>query len=192
MKNNIIDPLKQRLFRTTVKSRAIAVSGEKKLIRLALRRVTKSNFGGRVAPRPLTRSVFLLHAGYMNASSPRVGYYACTLSSLSGAALLFLVGWGRQPSSPAIGAPPPPCACPPPPRPRLPKSQSLHVPLDVDMDHDIVPQPMEPPGYFHPQFNGALRPSKSFPEGLSHQEVYRTRPRAHRDVTVIEQITTSV
>ncbi|XP_046409641.1 monocarboxylate transporter 11-like [Neodiprion virginianus] len=130
--------------------------------------------------------------GYMNASSPRVGYYACTLSSLSGAALLFLVGWGRHPSSPALGPPPPPCACPPPPRPRLPKSQSLHVPLAIDVDDDAIPQPMELPGYFHPHFHGTLRPSKSYPEGLSYPEFYRTRPRAHRDVTVIEQITTSV
>ncbi|KYN12508.1 Monocarboxylate transporter 14 [Trachymyrmex cornetzi] len=149
--------------------------------------------------------------GYMNASSPRVGYYACTLSSLCGAALLFLVGWGRQPASPVLPGPrlsslgivppPPPCACPPPPRPRLPKSQSLHVPLDVedgmrerefvervhhDHHHPIVDH------YCHPQFHTPLRPSKSVPEGLGHQDPYRTRPRRHRDITVIEQITTSV
>ncbi|XP_036139355.1 monocarboxylate transporter 4 isoform X2 [Monomorium pharaonis] len=149
--------------------------------------------------------------GYMNASSPRVGYYACTLSSLCGAALLFLVGWGRQPASPilpgprltslGIVPPPPPCACPPPPRPRLPKSQSLHVPLDVedmrerefvervhDHHHPIVDH------YCHPQFHTPLRPSKSVPEGLGHQDPYhRARPpRRHRDITVIEQITTSV
>ncbi|XP_012059826.1 PREDICTED: monocarboxylate transporter 4-like [Atta cephalotes] len=149
--------------------------------------------------------------GYMNASSPRVGYYACTLSSLCGAALLFLVGWGRQPASPVLPGPRlsslgivpplPPCACPPPPRPRLPKSQSLHVPLDVedgmrerefvervhhDHHHPIVDH------YCHPQFHTPLRPSKSVPEGLGHQDPYRTRPRRHRDITVIEQITTSV
>ncbi|KAG5322528.1 MOT10 protein, partial [Pseudoatta argentina] len=149
--------------------------------------------------------------GYMNASSPRVGYYACTLSSLCGAALLFLVGWGRQPVSPVLPGPrlsslgivppPPPCACPPPPRPRLPKSQSLHVPLDVedgmrerefvervhhDHHHPIVDH------YCHPQFHTPLRPSKSVPEGLGHQDPYRTRPQRHRDITVIEQITTSV
>ncbi|XP_076627091.1 monocarboxylate transporter 10 [Colletes latitarsis] len=141
--------------------------------------------------------------GYMNANSPRMGYYACTLSSLCGAALLFLVGWGRQPSSPvlpgshlATGLVPPPCACPPPPRPRLPKSQSLHVPLDIEenlreremerMQHTATEH------YYQPQFYGPLRPSKSVPEGLSHQDSYRNRPRRHRDVTVIEQITTSV
>ncbi|XP_011868794.1 PREDICTED: monocarboxylate transporter 4-like [Vollenhovia emeryi] len=148
--------------------------------------------------------------GYMNASSPRVGYYACTLSSLCGAALLFLVGWGRQPasqilpgphlSSLGIVPPPPPCVCPPPPRPRLPKSQSLHVPLDVE-DHigmrerDFVERVHDHPivdHYCHPQFHVPLRPSKSVPEGLGQQDPYRTRPRRHRDITVIEQITTSV
>lgn len=143
----------------------------------------------------------------MNANSPRVGYYACTLSSLCGAALLFLVGWGRQPASPilpgprlsslGIVPPPPPCACPPPPRPRLPKSQSLHVPLDVVEDSVIPDRDFEhamhdSDHYYHPQFHAPLRPSKSVPEGLSHQDPYRTRPRRHRDVTVIEQITTSV
>ncbi|KYN07524.1 Monocarboxylate transporter 14 [Cyphomyrmex costatus] len=150
--------------------------------------------------------------GYMNASSPRVGYYACTLSSLCGAALLFLVGWGRQPASPVLPGPRlsslgivppliPPCACPPPPRPRLPKSQSLHVPLDVEdgmrerdfverVHHDHHPVVDH---YCHPQFHTPLRPSKSVPEGLGHQDPYhRTRPRRHRDITVIEQITTSV
>ncbi|RLU14920.1 hypothetical protein DMN91_012807 [Ooceraea biroi] len=143
--------------------------------------------------------------GYMNASSPRVGYYACTLSSLCGAALLFLVGWGRQPASPilpgprltsfGIVPPPPPCACPPPPRPRLPKSHSLHVPLDVEdnmRDREFVERIHDTDHYYHPQFHVPLRPSKSVPEGLSHQDPYRTRPRRHRDITVIEQITTSV
>ncbi|KAF7381961.1 hypothetical protein HZH68_015834 [Vespula germanica] len=143
--------------------------------------------------------------GYMNANSPRVGYYACTLSSLCGAALLFLVGWGRQPTSPVLpgprlssfGAVPPPCACPPPPRPRLPKSQSLHVPLDVeDNVHERESESIHTAEhYYQPQFHAPLRPSKSVPEGLSHphqQDPYRTRPRRYRDVTVIEQITTSV
>lgn len=139
--------------------------------------------------------------GYMNANSSRVGYYACTLSSLCGAALLFLVGWGRQPSSPLLPGShlsnvtiPPPCACPPPPRPRLPKSQSLHVPLDVEeslRDREIE-RMHTAEHYYQPQFYGPLRPSKSVPEGLSHQDSYRGRPRRHRDVTVIEQITTSV
>ncbi|XP_033361148.1 monocarboxylate transporter 10-like [Bombus vosnesenskii] len=139
--------------------------------------------------------------GYMNANSSRVGYYACTLSSLCGAALLFLVGWGRQPASPLLPGShlsnvtiPPPCACPPPPRPRLPKSQSLHVPLD--MEENLRDREMErmhtAEHYYQPQFYGPLRPSKSVPEGLSHQDSYRSRPRRHRDVTVIEQITTSV
>lgn len=147
------------------------------------------------------------YAGYMNANSPRVGYYACTLSSLCGAALLFLVGWGRQPASPLLPGPrlsslgvvppPPPCACPPPPRPRLPKSQSLHVPLDVEdnipRERDYMAERMhEPDHYCHPQFHAPLRPSKSVPEGLGHQDPYRMRPRRHRDITVIEQITTSV
>ncbi|XP_046836614.1 monocarboxylate transporter 10-like isoform X2 [Vespa crabro] len=143
--------------------------------------------------------------GYMNANSPRVGYYACTLSSLCGAALLFLVGWGRQPTSPvlpgprlsSLGAVPPPCACPPPPRPRLPKSQSLHVPLDVEdnvqeRENESIHTAEH---YYQPQFHAPLRPSKSVPEGLSHPhqpDPYRTRPRRYRDVTVIEQITTSV
>ncbi|KAL0125502.1 hypothetical protein PUN28_004541 [Cardiocondyla obscurior] len=147
--------------------------------------------------------------GYMNASSPRVGYYACTLSSLCGAALLFLVGWGRQPTSPVLPGPrlsslgivppPPPCVYPPPPRPRLPKSQSLHVPLDLEdgmRDRDFVERvPHEhsiADHYCHPPFHAPLRPSKSVPEGLGHQDPYRTRPRRHRDITVIEQITTSV
>ncbi|XP_050459539.1 monocarboxylate transporter 4-like [Cataglyphis hispanica] len=145
--------------------------------------------------------------GYMNANSPRVGYYACTLSSLCGAALLFLVGWGRQPASPLLPGPrlsslgygvvPPPCACPPPPRPRLPKSQSLHVPLDVVEDgmreRDYVERMHETTDHYcHPQFHAPLRPSKSVPEGLGHQDPYRIRPRRHRDITVIEQITTSV
>ncbi|XP_070156110.1 monocarboxylate transporter 4 [Polyergus mexicanus] len=147
--------------------------------------------------------------GYMNANSPRVGYYACTLSSLCGAALLFLVGWGRQPASPLLPGPrlsslgfgvvppPPPCACPPPPRPRLPKSQSLHVPLDVVEDgmreRDYVERMHEATDHYcHPQFHAPLRPSKSVPEGLGHQDPYRIRPRRHRDITVIEQITTSV
>ncbi|XP_029176293.1 monocarboxylate transporter 4-like isoform X2 [Nylanderia fulva] len=144
--------------------------------------------------------------GYMNANSPRVGYYACTLSSLCGAALLFLVGWGRQPASPLLPGPrlsslgvmppPPPCACPPPPRPRLPKSQSLHVPLDVEdnmREREYIAERMhEPDHYCHPQFHAPLRPSKSVPEGLGHQDPYRMRPRRHRDITVIEQITTSV
>jgi len=139
-------------------------------------------------------------------SSPRVGYYACTLSSLCGAALLFLVGSGRQ--SPIVVVrgsnllrllpPSPPCTCPPPPRPRLPKSQSLHVPLDVEdgiRNRDFVERVHNHPivdHYYHPQFHAPLRPSKSVPEGLSHQDPYRTRPRRHRDITVIEQITTSV
>ncbi|KAH0952355.1 hypothetical protein HN011_006916 [Eciton burchellii] len=145
--------------------------------------------------------------GYMNASSPRVGYYACTLSSLCGAALLFLVGWGRQPASPILPGPrlaglagvamppaPLPCACPPPPRPRLPKSHSLHVPLDTE-DADVrefAERLHDTEHYYRPQFHAPLRPSKSVPEGLSHQDPYRTRPRRHRDITVIEQITTSV
>ncbi|XP_076232664.1 monocarboxylate transporter 10 isoform X2 [Calliopsis andreniformis] len=139
--------------------------------------------------------------GYMNANSPRVGYYACTLSSLCGAALLFLVGWGRQPATRVLsgshissGVVPPPCICPPPPRPRLPKSQSLHVPLD--MEENLRDREIErihtADHYYQPQFYGPLRPSKSVPEGLSHQDSYRSRPRRHRDVTVIEQITTSV
>jgi hypothetical protein len=143
----------------------------------------------------------------MNASSPRVGYYACTLSSLCGAALLFLVGWGRQPASPILPGPrlaglagvamppaPLPCACPPPPRPRLPKSHSLHVPLDTE-DADVrefAERLHDTEHYYRPQFHAPLRPSKSVPEGLSHQDPYRTRPRRHRDITVIEQITTSV
>ncbi|XP_026668150.1 monocarboxylate transporter 10 isoform X2 [Ceratina calcarata] len=140
--------------------------------------------------------------GYMNENSSRVGYYACTLSSLCGAALLFLVGWGRQPASPLLHGShlpnvpmSPPCACPPPPRPRLPKSQSLHVPLDIDMNHhrEREAERIHAEHYCQPQFYGApLRPSKSVPEGLSHQDSYRSRPRRHRDVTVIEQITTSV
>ncbi|XP_076756180.1 monocarboxylate transporter 10 [Xylocopa sonorina] len=139
--------------------------------------------------------------GYMNANSSRVGYYACTLSSLCGAALLFLVGWGRQPASPLLPGShlsnvtiPPPCACPPPPRPRLPKSQSLHVPLDVDVNlRERETERMHTAEhYYQPQFYGPLRPSKSVPEGLSHQDSYRNRPRRHRDVTVIEQMTTSV
>ena len=139
----------------------------------------------------------------MNASSPRVGYYACTLSSLCGAALLFLVGWGRQPTSPlivgpripniGIGGMPPPCVCPPPPRPRLPKSQSLYVPLDVEHNYrEHYPQrAMSREHYCHAQCQANLRPSKSVPEGLGHHDSLR-RPRRHRDVTVIEQITTSV
>lgn len=139
--------------------------------------------------------------GYMNANSSRVGYYACTLSSLCGAALLFLVGWGRQPASPLLPGSshlsnmsiPPPCACPPPPRPRLPKSQSLHVPLDEEHFREREMERMHTAEhYYQPQFYGPLRPSKSVPEGLSHQDSYRSRPRRHRDVTVIEQITTSV
>lgn len=141
----------------------------------------------------------------MNANSPRVGYYACTLSSLCGAALLFLVGWGRQPTSPilpgprlsslGIVPPPPPCVCPPPPRPRLPKSRSLHVPLDIENnmhERDFVERIHDTEHYYHPHFHAPLRPSKSVPEGLSHQDPYRTRPRRNRDITVIEQITTSV
>ncbi|KZC11886.1 Monocarboxylate transporter 14 [Dufourea novaeangliae] len=140
--------------------------------------------------------------GYMNAYIPRVGYYACTLSSLCGAALLFLVGSGQQPSSPILPdshlsttAVPPPRTYPPPPRPRLPKSQSLHVPLDID--ENLRERDMDrmhtAENYYQPQFYGPpLRPSKSVPEGLSHQNSYRNRPRRHRDVTVIEQITTSV
>lgn len=161
--------------------------------------------------RYFNRTPSSLSPGYMNASSPRVGYYACTLSSLCGAALLFLVGWGRQPASPVLPGPrrsslgivpppPLPCACPPPPRPRLPKSQSLHVPLDVEdgmRDRvDFVERMHEhhpiADHYCHPQFHAPLRPSKSVPEGLGHQDPYRSRPRRHRDITVIEQITTSV
>ncbi|KAG7209529.1 hypothetical protein KM043_015611 [Ampulex compressa] len=140
--------------------------------------------------------------GYMNENSPRVGYYACTLSSLCGAALLFLVGWGRQPASPilpgprlsSVGTVPPPCACPPPPRPRLPKSQSLHVPLDIEenLREREAERMHTAEHYYQPQFHAPLRPSKSVPEGLSHQDSYRSRPRRHRDITVIEQITTSV
>ncbi|CAK9809427.1 Monocarboxylate transporter 10 [Anthophora plagiata] len=138
--------------------------------------------------------------GYMNTNNSRVGYYACTLSSLCGAALLFLVGWGRQPASPLLPGShlsnvtiPPPCACPPPPRPRLPKSQSLHVPLDEEILREREVERMHTAEhYYQPQFYGPLRPSKSVPEGLSHQDSYRNRPRRHRDVTVIEQITTSV
>lgn len=160
-------------------------------------------------------------SGYMNQSIPRVGYYACTLSSLCGAGLLFLVGWGRQPSSPVLRASqlshvsqqlPPPCACPPPPRQRLPKSQSLHVPLDIEQE--IIRD--QPQTTLHPQYHEmpehncihssdhycqslpyhhhtTLRPSKSVPEGLhGNHDTYRPRPRRYRDVTVIEQITTSV
>ncbi|XP_076654148.1 monocarboxylate transporter 13 [Halictus rubicundus] len=140
--------------------------------------------------------------GYMNAYIPRVGYYACMLSSLCGAALLFLVGSGQQPSSPTMipdshlstSAVPPPRTCPPPPRPRLPKSQSLHVPLNIDeslRDRDME-RMHTADHYYQPQFYGPIRPSKSVPEGLSHQDSYRSRPRRHRDVTVIEQITTCV
>ncbi|XP_023245123.1 uncharacterized protein LOC106636883 [Copidosoma floridanum] len=98
--------------------------------------------------------------GYLNEASPRVGYYLCSLSSLVGAALLFLVGWSRRsPCSPVMAAAAAtpgvggslmgsmPCACtaaaavathraasmtPTVPRTlsRLPKSQSLHIPLD--------------------------------------------------------------
>lgn len=141
----------------------------------------------------------------MNANNPRVGYYACTLSSLCGAALLFLVGWGRQPTSPLVVGPripnvsgmPPPCACPPPPRPRLPKSQSLYVPLDVEHNYrEHYPQrAMNQERYCHAQCHTNLRPSKSVPEGLenhNNNSLRRPPPRRHRDVTVIEQITTSV
>lgn len=54
---------------------------------------------------------FIIHCfffnppGYLNEASPRVGYYLCSLSSLVGAALLFLVGWNRRnPCSPVITA----------------------------------------------------------------------------------------
>ncbi|KOC67144.1 hypothetical protein WH47_11801, partial [Habropoda laboriosa] len=149
---------------------------------------------------PTNNSSRLAITGYMNGNSSRVGYYACTLSSLCGAALLFLVGWGRQPASPLLPGShlsnvtiPPPCACPPPPRPRLPKSQSLHVPLDEETIRSREAERMHTTEhYYQPQFYGPLRPSKSVPEGLSHQDSYRSRPRRHRDVTVIEQITTSV
>ncbi|XP_078045436.1 uncharacterized protein LOC144474467 [Augochlora pura] len=142
--------------------------------------------------------------GYMNAYIPRVGYYACMLSSLCGAALLFLVGSGQQPASPTVmpdahlsaSAVPPLRTCPPPPRPRLPKSQSLHVPLNIDeslRDRDMSERiHHNTEHYYQPQFYGPIRPSKSVPEGLSHQDSYRSRPRRHRDVTVIEQITTCV
>ena len=133
----------------------------------------------------------------MNERSPRVGYYACTLSSLCGAALLFLVGWGRQPTSPLIGGPtvpninevPPLCFCTHPPRPRLPKSQSLYVPLD--REHNYQENYPQRKSNFYAQCHANLRPSRSVPEGLGNHISLR-RPRRYRDITVIEQITTSV
>ncbi|XP_058799155.1 monocarboxylate transporter 10 isoform X2 [Phymastichus coffea] len=120
--------------------------------------------------------------GYMNASSPRVGYYACTLSSLCGAALLFLVGWARRnPCSPIVGAAAsaaaasaaaggaggslasmPVCACSaanvtPVARTltRLPKSQSLHIPLsrpETPLHHGLHPGHLD--GFHRNSFYG--------------------------------------
>lgn len=85
----------------------------------------------------------------MNAGSPRIGYYVCTLSSLSGAALLFLVGWGRR--NPCITPIPgisPTCPCSLAATasgvrtyPRISKTQSLHIPLSrpesvIQQHHD--------------------------------------------------------
>lgn len=99
----------------------------------------------------------------MNAGSPRIGYYVCTLSSLSGAALLFLVGWGRRnPCMTPIPGISPNCPCSLAATalgvrtyPRISKTQSLHIPLnrsesvmhqchDHDNENDIEQQD-EPP-----------------------------------------------
>lgn len=139
----------------------------------------------------------------MNASHPRVGYYACTLSSLCGAALLSLVGWGRYPTSPLLKNPllsstatiQPVCICQMP-RPRMHKSRSIHVPLDLNQLPNEGTERCSSHRYcYTPHFHHhtTLRPSKSVPEGLGHShEHYHSRPQRHCDVTVIEQMTTSV
>ncbi|XP_011495152.1 PREDICTED: uncharacterized protein LOC105360075 [Ceratosolen solmsi marchali] len=85
--------------------------------------------------------------GYINSKNPKIGYYACSLSSLCGAALLFLVGSNRRKAcspviftatrSRSLGSLS--CACPTiNMKPvaynisRLVKSQSLHIPLIRD------------------------------------------------------------
>ncbi|XP_069699986.1 monocarboxylate transporter 4 isoform X3 [Periplaneta americana] len=116
--------------------------------------------------------------GYINQSHPKAGYYFSFLSTMLGAALLFLVGCPRRP--PAPPPPPPPmlapavCSCTAP-RP-LPKSISFATTLDLP-DPPLLDEAL----LFRP-----LRPSKSVPEGLECR-----RP-AVRHVTVIEQMTTSV
>lgn len=113
------------------------------------------------------------------------------------------------------------CTCLPPPRSRLFKSQSLHVPLDSvqdsrDFQEHQVYTPMrtqhnsyQPHQQYHDEseyncihpskhcchsdmHQMSLRLSKSMPEGLGNQEFYRPKSRRGRDITVIEQITTSV
>nr|CAD7450324.1 unnamed protein product [Timema bartmani] len=144
--------------------------------------------------------------GYINQSHPKAGYYFSFLSTMLGAALLFFVGCPKRPETPVFSTAPltgDTCSCPPTSpaphlhRPHLPKSISFATTLDLpdphlgciseELHHDMM-------GYqYLPGFPGQrpLRPSKSVPEGLArHHNWHQRRP--IRQVTVIEQMTTSV
>ncbi|XP_067011576.2 monocarboxylate transporter 4-like [Anabrus simplex] len=147
--------------------------------------------------------------GYINESHPKAGYYFSFLSTMVGAALLFLVGTPKRPPPDAVPVFAPiqeMCSCAPPSpgyfhRPRLPKSISFANTLDLpDVPLGCISEEGLPDNYMMEyelygghRFHGhrPLRPSKSVPEGLGvpHHPWPRQQP---RNVTVIEQMTTSV
>jgi hypothetical protein len=106
------------------------------------------------------------------------------------AALLFLVSYPKRPRTPSEVAP---CSCASvsPVRPPLPKSMSFATTLDLPLgciSEEALPDSLMMDYNLRP-----LRPSKSVPEGLAtrHEWLQYRRP-AVRQVTVIEQMTTSV
>jgi hypothetical protein len=131
-----------------------------------------------------------ISAGYINQNHPKAGYYFSFLSTMVGAALLFLVGCPKRPRVPTDVAP---CSCASvsPARPQLPKSISFATTLDLPLgciSEEPLPDSLMLGYDFRP-----LRPSKSVPEGLgTRHEWYQYRRPAVRQVTVIEQMTTSV
>ncbi|XP_066994725.2 monocarboxylate transporter 4 [Anabrus simplex] len=149
--------------------------------------------------------------GYINENHPKAGYYFSFLSTMVGAALLFLVGTRKRPPPdpppiPAFAPIPNMCSCVPPSpayfhRPRLHKSISFAHALDLpDVPPGWANQGVFPCNYvmdyelYGANRNGVhrtLRPTKSVPEGIGVED-YTWPRRQPRNVTVIEQITTSV
>ncbi|XP_073961544.1 monocarboxylate transporter 4-like [Choristoneura fumiferana] len=158
--------------------------------------------------------------GYINQQAPRAGFYFSTAATLTGALLLFFVGFSKREPEPPPPAPAPtiaeacPCVTPPRCEPawcacgaggataycawpgptcsaRLPKSLSYATPLDrVCCSAAAYPECC--------RRAPILRPSRSVPEGLARRGSTWSRGGScrascrRREHHLIEQITTSV
>ncbi|XP_041982093.1 monocarboxylate transporter 4-like [Aricia agestis] len=158
--------------------------------------------------------------GYINQQVPRAGFYFSSAATLTGALLLFFVGFSKREPEPPMTVPAPaisePCLCVTPPRcepawcacgaggataycawprpcsVRLHKSLSYAAPLDR-------PCCAAPPCPECCRRAAPLRPTRSVPEGLARRSSMYSRaggscrmPCHRREHHLVEQITTSV